>query len=54
VSAAHREGKKVRLWACPESVEVWDVLRAAELDFLNADDLGKLKNYLLGEESGKN
>lgn len=54
VSAAHREGKKVRLWACPESKEVWDVLRATEVDFLNADDLGKLKNYLLGEGSGKN
>lgn len=46
VQEAHRRGRKVRLWGTPDEVVVWMALLDAGVDIINADDLGKLSNYL--------
>jgi len=47
VSAAHRLGKKVRLWASPENKAVWHELLDCGVDLINTDQLDNLKNFLL-------
>lgn len=47
VAAAHKFGKKVRLWASPEKKEVWQQLLDCGVDFINTDQLVELKNFLL-------
>ncbi len=49
VRQAHGEGKKVRLWASPDTRAVWEVLRKAGVDLINADDLTGLRRFLLDE-----
>lgn len=44
---AHRQGKKVRLWATPEDENVWKVLLEAGVDYINTDDPERLKKFLL-------
>lgn len=46
VAAAHRYGKKVRLWASPENRVVWAELLRCGVDLINTDELVKLKNFL--------
>jgi len=46
VSEAHRYGKKVRLWASPESSVVWRQLLNCGVDLINTDQLEKLKDFL--------
>ncbi len=46
VQQAHRAGRKVRLWATPDKVAVWRVLRAAGVDLINTDDLSGLRAFL--------
>ncbi|TAE59941.1 MAG: histidinol-phosphatase, partial [Bacteroidetes bacterium] len=43
---AHAEGKMVRLWATPENEVMWQTLRNAGVDLLNADDLDRLQTFL--------
>lgn len=43
---AHQEGKKVRLWATPESVLVWETLLSAGIDLINTDQLAELQQFL--------
>jgi hypothetical protein len=47
ISAAHRLGKKVRLWASPEKKAVWTELLNCGVDLINTDQLDNLKNFLL-------
>lgn len=47
VTAAHRFGKKVRLWASPENTAVWKELLDCGVDLINTDKLVALKNFLL-------
>lgn len=47
VKQVHAEGKKLRLWATPEKLEVWEVMWQAGVDFLNTDQLEELKTFLL-------
>ena len=49
VAKAHAAGRRVRFWATPEKVAVWRELRAAGVDLINTDDLGGLRDFLLGE-----
>ncbi|MEZ4828879.1 MAG: endonuclease/exonuclease/phosphatase family protein [Bacteroidia bacterium] len=44
---AHRQGKKLRLWATPESENVWQTLLNAGVDYINTDDPERLKNFFL-------
>lgn len=45
--AAHKEGKKLRLWATPDNEQAWKVLLDNQVDFINTDDLPGLKAFLL-------
>ncbi|MCB0608341.1 MAG: phosphatidylinositol-specific phospholipase C/glycerophosphodiester phosphodiesterase family protein [Lewinella sp.] len=47
VNAAHAEGKKVRLWASPDTRLVWGTLLKAGVDLINADDLVGLRGFLV-------
>ncbi|QIP11361.1 histidinol-phosphatase [Spirosoma aureum] len=44
---AHREGKKLRLWASPEDPIVWTKLREAGVDFLSTDQLELVRDFRL-------
>lgn len=51
VTAAHREGRRIRFWATPdvpgpEREAVWNELLAAGVDHLNTDDLAGLERFL--------
>lgn len=43
---AHREGKKLRLWAIPDNELTWEVLLNAGVDFINTDHLENLNRFL--------
>lgn len=46
VAKAHKQGRKVRFWATPESSAVWKELLAADVDFLSTDRLADLAKFL--------
>jgi hypothetical protein len=46
VAKAHKQGRKVRFWATPETEEMWKELLAAEVDFINTDKLKELEKFL--------
>jgi hypothetical protein len=51
VSAAHSRGQKVRFWATPDLAgpardAIWGELLAADVDYLNTDDLAGLEAFL--------
>ena len=50
VAIAHRNQKKVRLWASPERETVWRALLDCGVDLINTDQLSALKNFLLQEQ----
>ncbi|MFI6060598.1 phosphatidylinositol-specific phospholipase C/glycerophosphodiester phosphodiesterase family protein [Streptomyces sp. NPDC051286] len=57
VTAAHREGRRVRFWATPdvagpERDAVWSELLAAGVDHLNTDDLAGLELFLRAKDGG--
>lgn len=47
VQKVHAEGKKLRLWACPEDPVVWKKLREAGADFISTDQLELVRDFLL-------
>ncbi len=47
VAAAHKEGKRLRLWANPDTPEGWAMLHKLGVDIINTDHLEGLKDYLL-------
>lgn len=49
VRKVHAEGKKLRLWACPEDPAVWKKLREAGADFLSTDQLELAREFLLAK-----
>ena len=51
VNKAHLQGKKVRLWASPENKAVWAELLKCNVDLINTDKLGALRNFLIAELS---
>ena len=44
--SVHAEGKKLRLWATPETETTWFILRKAGIDLLNTDQLARLQQFL--------
>ncbi|MEV0494998.1 phosphatidylinositol-specific phospholipase C/glycerophosphodiester phosphodiesterase family protein [Streptomyces atratus] len=57
VTAAHREGRRMRFWATPdvagpERDAVWTELLAAGVDHLNTDDLAGLELFLRAMDRG--
>ena len=53
VQKAHSENRLVRFWAIPENTNFYDELRAAQVDLINADNLPKLRDYLLEKDAGR-
>jgi hypothetical protein len=51
IASAHKQGKKIRLWASPENEKVWKKLLEYGVDLINTDELEELKAFL--ELSGK-
>ena len=49
VDRAHGQGRRIRLWATPESPKVWQELEAAGIDHINTDRLEDLQKFLLQE-----
>jgi hypothetical protein len=50
VAKAHKQGRKVRFWATPETEAAWKELLAADVDFINTDKLKELEKFLRSEE----
>ena len=50
VTKAHAQGRKIRFWATSDNPAVWRVLYDAGVDLINADDLGRLRDFLLEVE----
>jgi hypothetical protein len=46
VARIHAEGKKLRLWAIPDNVKMWDALLNAGVDLINTDRLEELHVFL--------
>ena len=53
VRKAHSENRLVRFWAIPANVNLYDELRAAQVDLINVDDLPKLRDYLLEKDADR-
>lgn len=49
VLMAHKNGKKVRLWASPENQVVWKELLRCGVDLINTDRLTALKRFLIAD-----
>ncbi len=46
VEAAHKTGRKVRLWASPENKVVWNELLKCKVDLINTNRLSSLRKFL--------
>jgi len=49
VTEAHKNGRKVRLWASPENKVVWSELLKCNVDLINTDKLRRLRKFLLAD-----
>jgi len=49
VTEAHKNGRKVRLWASPENKAVWHELLKCHVDLINTDRLIQLRNFLIAD-----
>lgn len=49
VNLAHKQGKKVRLWASPENKNVWAFLLQCNVDYIHTDKLVELKDFLFSD-----
>ncbi len=47
IQQAHQTHKRVRFWAVPHSENVWQELLDADIDYINTDQLYRLRNFLL-------
>ncbi len=52
VNKAHAQGRKIRFWATSDNPAVWRLLYDAGVDYLNADDLNGLREFLV-ERAGE-
>lgn len=46
IDTAHKSHRRVRFWATPDNTEMWRVLKAADVDLINTDDLPGLRKFL--------
>jgi len=49
VAEAHKNGRKVRLWASPENKRVWSELLKCNVDLINTDKLTTLRKFLTAD-----
>lgn len=48
----HKEGKRLRLWATPDTESGWNQLLECNVDLINTDDLTGLRTFLLKKGGG--
>jgi hypothetical protein len=48
IRKTHEQGKKVRVYNCPEEENIWDVLVTAGVDFINCASAAKFNKFLSG------
>ncbi len=48
VGKVREQGRRLRFWATPEKVGLWQELWQAGVDYINTDHLGQLQRFLLG------
>ena len=53
VRKAHAKGRKVRFWALPAGRAGWSAAYEGGVDFINADDLQGLRDFLLEKQGGE-
>lgn len=53
VDTAHRAGAKVRFWATPHREDFWEALLDCGVDYINADDLERLGQFLTNRRGPK-
>lgn len=53
VAQAHSAGRIVRFWATPETVPLWQELRAAGVDLIGTDQLDRLQEFLMKDPEPK-
>jgi hypothetical protein len=49
VAKAHGQGRRVRFWGAPDSLEFWRELVSNGVDLINADDLDGAQKFLLSQ-----
>jgi len=47
VKQAHDNGQRIRFWALPFSLDVWDVAYESGVDLINVDFMDKIQKFLL-------
>jgi hypothetical protein len=53
VDRTHQQGRRLRLWATPDTPAMWAELRRAGVDLINADNLAGLQEFLLSPREDK-
>lgn len=53
VKQAHSQGYRLRFWATPESVSVWQKLLEMDVDHINTDDLPGLSKFLQEHDASR-
>jgi hypothetical protein len=54
ITRTHGQGRRLRLWATPDNIAGWKVLRDAGVDLINTDKLADLEKFLRSELSERN
>jgi hypothetical protein len=50
IRKSHEQGKKVRVYNCPEEENIWDVLVTSGVDFINSANPLKFSKFLSGKQ----
>jgi hypothetical protein len=50
VEKTHQSGRRLRFWGAPDNEAMWSELYEAGVDLLNADDLPRLRRFLLSRQ----
>ncbi len=51
VAKAHAQGRRVRFWGAPDNENFWRVMRAADVDLINTDNLAGVEKFLRGKSN---
>jgi hypothetical protein len=54
IARTHGQGRRIRLWATPDNIAGWKVLRDAGVDLINTDKLADLEKFLRSEKTRSN
>ncbi len=54
VRLAHEQGRLVRFWNAPDFPNFWRTMRAANVDWINTDDLAGAEKFFAAGRSPRN